>query len=100
ALRDDSAPMDTATQRPLRVLEGWLAVFVDDMEAAVAAFPEGGAPTGDDPAVDDITLAGERNVLSWIHIYRNDYQRARDVQALAAPPAGTPRGTLFGTLSG
>ncbi len=100
ALRNEADPADAATRRQLRVLEGWLAVFVDDMEAAVAAFPEGGAPTGGDPAVDDITLAGERNVLSWIHIYRNDYQRARDVQALAAPPAGTPRGTLFGTLSG
>ncbi len=100
ALKGETGPADAATWRRLRVLDGWLAVFVDDMEAAVAAFPEGSAPAADDPAVDEITLAGERNVLSWIHIYRNDYQRARDVQSLAAPPPGTPRGTLFGTLSG
>lgn len=91
-------PEDLATQRRVRVLQGWLAVFRDDMASAVALFPDGLA-TGQDNSVDDITLAGERNVLSWIHIYRNQYQQARDVQATPAADAA-PRGTLFGALSG
>lgn len=96
ALARQVDPADLATQRRVRVLQGWLAVFRDDMASAEALFPAGQA-AGQDSGVDDITLAGERNVLSWIHIYRNEYQRARDVQETTA---AAPRGTLFGSLSG
>lgn len=99
ALERDVEPGDAATWRRMRVLKGWLAVSLDDMEAATSIFPAGEVGN-EDAGIDEITLAGERNVLSWIHIYRNDYQLARDMQAGAALAAAAPRGTLFGALSG
>lgn len=97
ALEREAAPADAATRRRIRVMQGWLAVFRDDMASATALFPP--EPLPPVPGIDAITLAAERNVLTWIHIYRNDYQGARAVQAGAAA-AGAPRGTLFGTLTG
>ena len=90
---------DRSTRRRMRVLQCWLAVFLDDMDAAAALLADSGASAA--PSADEITLAAERNVVSWIHIYRNDYQRARDVQRNAEGNAiATPRGTLFGSLTG
>ncbi|VTU27389.1 Serine/threonine-protein kinase PknK [Variovorax sp. PBL-H6] len=99
ALERDVSRRDRSTRRRMRVLKCWLAVFLDDMEAAAGLLADPRAKA--DPEVDEITLAAERNVLSWIHIYRNDYQRARDVQARAAAKLiAAPRGTLFGSLTG
>lgn len=100
ALERGADAADAATQRRMRVVQGWLAVFRDDVEAAIALFPADERPD-EGTAIDEITLAGERNVRSWIHIYRNDYQRARDLQAEArGHPSAAPYGTLFGVLSG
>jgi LuxR family maltose regulon positive regulatory protein len=99
ALERDASRHDRSTLRRMRVLKCWLAVFLDDMDVAAELLLGSGVSA--DPAVDEITLAAERNVLSWIHIHRNDYQRARDVQTEpASKPATTPHGTLFGSLTG
>jgi LuxR family maltose regulon positive regulatory protein len=99
ALEHDAGRRDRSTLRRMQVLKCWLAVFLDDMDAASELLA--GSSAGAESAVDDITLAAERNVLSWIHIHRNDFQRARDVQTeTASRPAATPHGTLFGSLTG
>ena len=98
-LEHDAGRHDGSTRRRMRVVRCWLAVFLDDMEAAARLLTA--KPTESDPGFDEITLAAERNVLSWIHIYRNDYERAREVQtAVSRNTSETPRGTLFGTLTG
>lgn len=99
ALERDVSRRDRSTFRRLRVLKCWLAVFLDDMDVAAALLADPGASKT--PAIDEITLAAERNVLSWIHIYRNEYRLARNVQLNASiNTTATPRGTLFGSLTG
>jgi len=90
------AGCDASARYRILVIQGLLAMQSDDMDLAMALYPHlQAAPS----QVEDIALAGGRNVLSWIHIYRNEYAQARAVQA--APAQGrTPLGTPFGVLTG
>jgi LuxR family maltose regulon positive regulatory protein len=98
ALEGDVEASDSTTRRRMCVLRGWLAMFRDDIDAAQLALR--GAPRHTkDMRTDPITLAGERNVRSWIRIYRNQYADARRLQR-SAGHREAPHGTLFGTLSG
>jgi LuxR family maltose regulon positive regulatory protein len=98
ALDGDVDAADSTTRRRMSVLRGWLAMFRDDIDAAQSALR--GAPRRTKGLrADPITLAGERNVWSWIRIYRNQYADARRLQR-SAGHREAPHGTLFGTLSG
>ncbi|MGH8787111.1 MAG: LuxR C-terminal-related transcriptional regulator, partial [Cupriavidus necator] len=45
-------------------------------------------------------LTGRGNILSWMHIYRGEYDQARRVIEDGAPCDGAPRGTLLGRCMG
>ncbi|WP_137921010.1 LuxR C-terminal-related transcriptional regulator [Hydrogenophaga sp. 2FB] len=98
-LQRDMADADPVSRFRLTLLRGLYAVQCDDTAAAMAILPElREAPAG----ADVIALIGRRNLLTWIHIYRGDYELARLVQLEALPRTdGQPLlSTPFGVLAG
>lgn len=99
-LKVDMAGASAAERYRLTLLEGLLAVQRDDTHSASAilrALEQ--APEG----ADGIALAGRRNILSWVYVYRGEYERARRMQLDEEPPLvngqvlhGTPFGKLVG----
>ncbi|GAB3338783.1 LuxR C-terminal-related transcriptional regulator [Bordetella tumulicola] len=87
---------DASVRYRILVIRGLLAVHSDDMGLAMELFPHLQVPP---PHVEDIALAGGRNVLSWIHIYRNEYAQARAIQA-GQERGRAPMSTPFGVLTG
>src|SRR5262249_47534695 len=84
----------------LTLLRGLLAVQRDDTDAAVKMLPELLAPP---PDADGVALAGRRSLLTWIYLYRGEYEQARHVQLEQTAPLvdGLPLyGTAFGVLAG
>lgn len=84
----------------LTLLRGLVAVQADDTEAAASTLSELQESSA---TVGGIAVGGRRNILSWLYIYRGEYQRARDLQSGEGTPlvAGMSLlGTPFGTLAG
>lgn len=84
----------------LTLLRGLHAVQCDDTIAAMAVLPDLLAPPAD---ADGIALTGRRCLLTWFHLYRGDYEKARRVQLEEAVPLvdGQPiHGTAIGLLAG
>lgn len=99
-LQQDMAQAAPAERYRLTLLRGLYAVQSDDAAMAMAILPElQNVP----PEADAIVHSGRRNLLTWIHLYRCDYEQARLVQLEPPPrmPHGEPLyGTPFGVLSG
>lgn len=98
-LQHDMADADPVARFRLTLLRGLYAVQCDDTAAAMAILPElREAPAG----ADAIALVGRRNLLTWIHMYRGDYELARLVQLDPLPRTDGPplMGTPFGVLAG
>lgn len=99
-LQRDMAHAAPAERYRLTLLRGLYAVQCDDTAAAMAILPA----LRDAPAdADAIALTGRRNLLTWIHLYRGEYEKARLVQLEPAPrmQGGEPLyGTPFGVLAG
>jgi len=83
----------------LALLKGMLAVQRDDVTSAMLQLPEL-VNVPDD--VDQISLAGRQNFLTWLHICENRFEEGRLLQAEVHPAiGGRPLvGTVFGTLAG
>lgn len=84
----------------LTLLRGLLAVQCDDTAAAMAILPDLLVAPAD---ADGIALTGRRNLLTWVYLYRGEYEKARRVQLDDPPPLvhGQPLyGTAFGLLAG
>ncbi|MCD0505644.1 helix-turn-helix transcriptional regulator [Bordetella petrii] len=96
SLASTMAGFDLPAQYLVLVVRGLLAVHSDDMDLAMQLYPQLQAAPAQ---AEDIALAGGRNVLAWIHIYRNEYALARAVQqnpARGRAPMTTPFGILTG----
>nr|WP_233528201.1 LuxR C-terminal-related transcriptional regulator [Cupriavidus sp. P-10] len=81
----------------LALLRGSIALQRDDSDAVAMLLPELQRVP---PGADDFTLTGRGNILSWMHIYRGEYELARRVIEDGAPCGGAPRGTLLGRCMG
>jgi LuxR family maltose regulon positive regulatory protein len=99
-LRHELVRAEPAQRFRLTLLRVLHAVQSDDSRAAVAVLPE----LLDAPAeADAVALTGRRSMLTWIHLYRGDYDSARRVQLddevplfEGQPVHGTPIGLLGG----
>ncbi|QQX85750.1 AAA family ATPase [Cupriavidus necator] len=81
----------------LAILQGSIALLRDDSDVVANLLPTlQRVPAG----ADDFTLTGRGNILSWMHIYRGEYDQARRVIEDGAPCDGAPRGTLLGRCMG
>ncbi len=99
-LQQDMAGAAPVERYRLTLLRGLHAVQRDDTAAAMAILPE--LIDAPDDA-DGIALTGRRNLLTWIHLYRGDYEMARRAQLDTEAPLvhGKPLlGTPFGVLGG
>ncbi|MBV6304803.1 LuxR C-terminal-related transcriptional regulator [Candidimonas humi] len=82
-----------------QVIEGMLAIYSDDIDAAAALVPTLEAMPLD--RIDAITQGGRRNVLSWIYIHQSAYGRARQMQSdTPAGEANRTEETIFGRQVG
>ncbi len=99
-LQQDLADASPAERFRLTLLRGLHAVQCDDSAAAMAILPQLlHAP----PDADAMALTGRRNLLTWVYLYRGDYEKARLVQLGEAQAVfqGQPLyGTPFGVLTG
>lgn len=99
-LQVDLADAPPAQRYRLTLLRVLHAVQCDDSAAAMAVLPELlDAP----PDADAVALTGRRTMLTWIHLYRRDYDGARRVQLDDEVPVfdGHPvYGTAIGLLGG
>lgn len=99
-LQHDLAQAAPAVRYRLTLLRGLYAVQCDDTAAAMTILPE----LLDVPEdADAIALTGRRNLLTWIYLYRGEYEKARFVQLGDAPPflrEQPPFSTPFGVLAG
>ena len=99
-LQQDLAQASPAERFRLTLLRGLYAVQCDDSAAAMAILPQLlNAP----PDADAMALTGRRNLLTWVYLYRGDYEKARLVQLGETPASfrGQPLyGTPFGVLTG
>jgi len=99
-LQIDLAAAPAAQRYRLTLLRGLQAVQRDDTAGAIDILPE---LLIEPPQGDAIALTGRRNLLTWLHLYRGEYEQARRVQLEPAlpPTAGQPLlGTPFGLLGG
>ncbi|MCA0242190.1 MAG: LuxR C-terminal-related transcriptional regulator [Proteobacteria bacterium] len=96
-LQQEMAAAAPAERFRLTLLRGMFAVQSDDTAGALAIQPELQQPP---PAADAVALAGRRNLLTWLHLYRGDYEQARRVQLERHDAGDDLRGTPFGTLVG
>lgn len=84
----------------LTLLKGLLAIQQDDSRAAIALLPELMSPVLD---ADALALTGRRALLTWIHIYQGEYDRARQIQFEEPAPLVDSQpmyGTAIGVLAG
>ncbi|MEJ8856599.1 LuxR C-terminal-related transcriptional regulator [Variovorax robiniae] len=84
----------------LAILQATLAVQRDDPDAAMAVLPR---LLQTPPEADAMLVGGRDNILSWLYMYRGEYERARQVQfdnplrlVDGVPLLGTSSGTLQG----
>ncbi len=99
-LQRDLVDASPAERFRLTLLRGLHAVQCDDSAAAVAILP---LLQEEPPGADVMALTGRRNLLTWIYLYRGDYEKARLVQLGEVPTnlQGQPLyGTPFGVLAG
>lgn len=95
-LQDELVDASARDRYRLTVLRGLHAVQRDDTAAAMAVLPQLLTPPAD---ADGITLTGRRCLLTWIYLYRGEYEKARLAQLEGATP--TVRGQpLYGTPVG
>lgn len=99
-LQHDMAGATPTLRYRLTLLRGLYAVHCDDTAAATMLLPELQEVPED---ADAIVLTGRRNLLTWIHLYRGDYEKARLAQLGQATPSRQEQilyGTPFGVLAG
>ncbi|WP_295979019.1 LuxR C-terminal-related transcriptional regulator [uncultured Variovorax sp.] len=99
-LRGRPGALEPAMRYRLTLLDCLLAIRNDDNDALSRLLPELLAPP---PAADEFALAGRRNVLTWLHLHRGEFDEARRIQRDQPAPRidGEPvAGTLFGSLVG
>lgn len=99
-LRQMPGALDPAMRYRLTLLGCLFAIRNDDNDALSWLLPELLAPP---PAADEFALAGRRNVLTWLHLHRGEFEEARRIQRDEPAPRidGEPvAGTLFGSLVG
>jgi len=99
-LEYDLADAPPAVRYRLALLRGLHAVQCEDMAAAVAAAPELSTPP---PDADVIALSGCSHFLTWLHLYRGEYEQARRIQLEQDPPTVDGQvlyGTTIGLLAG
>ncbi|MET3177063.1 UNVERIFIED_ORG: LuxR family maltose regulon positive regulatory protein [Variovorax guangxiensis] len=99
-LRARPGALEPAMRYRLTLLDCLLAIRNDDNDALSRLLPELLAPP---PAADEFALAGRRNVLTWLHLHRGEFEQARRIQRDEPAPRidGEPvAGTLFGSLVG
>jgi len=99
-LQVDLTGEPAAVRYRLTLLRGLHAVQSDDTAAAMAVLPELLAPPSD---ADGIALTGRRSLLTWIHLYRGDYEQARRIQLDEPVPLVEGQllhGTAIGLLAG
>jgi LuxR family maltose regulon positive regulatory protein len=77
ALLATQDPSDPVAQYRLVLLRGLYAVLRDDTASALDILPELLRPPAQ---ADSIALAGRRNILTWIYLFRGNYADARQVQ--------------------
>jgi len=80
-------PLGAGERYALAVLRGGLALSRDDTDAVVALLPELHRIP---PGADDFTLTARGNILSWMYIYRGEYERAREVLEAGSPGGNGP----------
>lgn len=99
-LQSELANASSAERYRLTLLRVLYAVQRDDSAQAMTILPELLAAP---PDADAIALTGRRNLLTWIYLYRGEYEHARQVQ-MDDPPRladGQPlHGSAFGVLPG
>lgn len=89
-----------AVRDRLTLLRGLLAMQCDDTAGAMAVLPNLLTLT---PDADGIVLSGRRCLLTWIHLYLGEFDKARQVQLEEPIPLvdGQPlHGTAIGLLAG
>jgi LuxR family maltose regulon positive regulatory protein len=99
-LRERPGALEPAMRYRLTLLGCLFAIRNDDNDALSWLLPELLAPP---PAADEFALAGRRNVLTWLHLHRGEFEQARRIQRDEPTPRidGEPViGTLFGSLVG
>ncbi len=99
-LRARPGALDPAMRYRLTLLGCLFAIRNDDDDALSWLLPELLAPP---PAADEFAVAGRRNVLTWLHLHRGEFEEARRIQRDEPAPRidGEPvAGTLFGSLVG
>ncbi|MDN6887487.1 LuxR C-terminal-related transcriptional regulator [Variovorax sp. CAN2819] len=99
-LRAMPGALDPTMRYRLTLLGCLLAIRNDDNDALSWLLPELLAPP---PAADEFAMAGRRNVLTWLHLHRGEFEEARRIQRDEPAPRidGEPvAGTLFGSLVG
>lgn len=90
-------PEDAACQRfQVTVLQGALALQLDDTDAARAIMPRLRMVPGD---ADPLSVGSRNNILSWMYIQQGEYAMARRVQR-EAPPLVVNGAPLLATASG
>ncbi|WP_050982986.1 LuxR C-terminal-related transcriptional regulator [Cupriavidus basilensis] len=89
--------LDIGQRYALILLRAGLALQRDDTDAVVALLPELQRVPSD---ADDLTLAGRSNVLSWMYMYRGEYEMARKVLEDEGWREGAPRTSLVGRCLG
>ncbi|MGY6270984.1 LuxR C-terminal-related transcriptional regulator [Achromobacter denitrificans] len=99
-LQDELVDAPARERYRLTLLRGLHAVQRDDTAAAMAVLPQLLTPPAD---ADGITLTGRRCLLTWIYLYRGEYEKARLSQLEGPTPTvrgqplyGTPVGLLAG----
>ncbi|ASC67131.1 hypothetical protein B9P52_23895 [Achromobacter denitrificans] len=99
-LQDELVDAPARERYRLTLLRGLHAVQRDDTAAAMAVLPQLLTPPAD---ADGITLTGRRCLLTWIYLYRGEYEKARLSQLEGPMPMvqgqplyGTPIGLLAG----
>ncbi|MGO4155289.1 LuxR C-terminal-related transcriptional regulator [Cupriavidus sp. YAF13] len=89
--------LDIGQRYALVLLRAGLALQRDDTDAVVALLPQLQRVPAD---ADDLTLAGRSNVLSWMYMYRGEYEMARKVLEDEGRREAAPRTSLVGRCLG
>jgi len=99
-LQVDLADAPPPERYRLTLLRGLHAVQCDDTGAAMSVLPQLLTPP---QGADGITLTGRRALLTWVYLYRGEYEKARRAQLETPVPLvqGQPLyGTGIGLLAG
>ncbi|WP_432725585.1 LuxR C-terminal-related transcriptional regulator [Variovorax sp. W6] len=99
-LRGRPGALDPVMRYRLTLLDCLFAIRNDDNDTLSRLLPELMAPPR---SADEFALAGRRNVLTWLHLHRGEFEEARRIQRDEPTPridGEAVAGTLFGSLVG